>query len=450
MRKYNIRNTLSRLIILLMVGVSPFLIKGILTSEANDGFQSGGIHLGSRFHDRPEVWALHDSGDVAVTKTFQAIGQPNVMAKIKAINPDFVSVHHSPFFAIHEYHKNGYEQNPDGKDWFSTYWRTVAVDNDYLMRTNGIDPATGERDTFAAWLRNYDINITLPGCIDSLVKLYADFYGRLDYVELGGVVNMVDFVTYGKIYDFKAAQDPAYQENEIGEPDLDGDWIAFDEDLSYGDTGVRSSKVFTDAQKKLFTRLRDECDNRIAWIANGSASVKDYAGFIPLMDGCWWEEFPKWYATPHAPWNMNCYYGALHPDNANSLGRVVKKPYKTDRGGPYVFIESAYPNNHYRNAACSLLWDEVYCIFRNDQGIRRLWFPEEDFGVMGLPKDDAEFVARNGYGLWRRFYNNGWVDVFIKDGELTYCEYIVVYGKKKMKSAGYDAAHAEFIKPLIP
>ena len=201
--------------------------------------------------------------------------------------------------------------------WSREYYDAVIP---YLARTNMADPATGLPDTASIFLRNYCINLLLPGAVESVAGFYADHSQGLDWL-------MLDFMTV-PMPDFRASQGPRYVSEQTGDMDLDGDGLGHAQDLD-------EQSALRTAFMRLLTTLHDRAP-QLLLIPNGRLALVDDP-VARLVDGVYVEGYAQWFFGGLG----NDYRGALFDARrVPSLPSLTAARYRNGRG--LVLLEDRY------------------------------------------------------------------------------------------------------------
>jgi len=402
-------------------------------------FQTSGMAIGSTIEDNPAGWAQHDYTFVQANYAMDDEAS-SMLPEIHDRNPEHRLVFHHHFWAVPLYLKRSYDAG--ARSWRARSWEAVAVNGDFLMRTNGIDPATGQPDTVSIWKRDPVVDITQADARQAIIKHAVDAFRGTYYQERKGAIFMMDFVTRN-IPDFKVWQDPAYAANQIGLPDIDQDGVAFADDRAfYGDPDTSERDAWIQGQETLIARLRRALED-VPVIANGPDAVKESLPFVKQLDGVMIENFPHWY---WGAGNATDWLGANDPDHEDSLGRIADKPYRTDRGGPYIFVENDAESEtqRYAVAAACLLHDRAICVYRSPNG-RELVTPAVDLKNLGRPiKDPTYEIETDDDGnrtiTWHRRFFRGQVWLKVTDRQRGWYAYKIEHPNGTMESPTWSGA----------
>ena len=255
-------------------------------------------------------------------------GWSGVIPALKERNPKLKVVSYSAMIHVYHWQKKSAEAG-----WLRS--GTLAHDwwyglTPFLARTNELDPATAELDTFAAWHRDYVVNPLIEAAQDSFVAISVRYRGDVDGF-------MLDWSGM-KLYDFKKWQPPAYAANEYGEPDLDGDGVAHDEDQD-------EQAALRQAWHSIARKLRVALPDGFLLIPNGELAVRD-PGYARLVDGVYVERAPN----PLTQGYSNDWDQALDPMYSRSLFTLTE-PDHWYRGSGLVFLEDRYDVGFYEEIA---------------------------------------------------------------------------------------------------
>jgi hypothetical protein len=225
-----------------------------------------------------------------------------------------------------------------GAGWAQDYYNAVMP---YLARTNQMDPVTGQPDTASIFLRNYSVNLLLPGAIESLVAFHVQYSSNLDWL-------LLDFMTI-PMPDFRAGQGPRYVSEQAGEMDLDQDGVAHAEDM---DERTALRLAFMQLLRELHAALP-----KVKLIPNGQLVMIDDEVAL-LTDGCYVEGFPQWFFGE----GYNFENAMFRPSYRPSMWSLTAPRYRNGLG--FVMIEDRYHQMKHGSAAA--MFPQAVEIRRND------------------------------------------------------------------------------------
>lgn len=249
----------------------------------------------------------------------------------------------------------------------------------YLARTNGLDPVTGLPDTASIFLRNYCVNLLLPGAVDAVAGFHASHSVGLDWL-------MLDFMTI-PMPDFRAGQGPRYVSEQAGDMDLDQDGVAHAEDMDER-TALRSAFI------QLLDKIHALAPN-LKLIPNGQLAMLDDE-VARHTDGVYVEGFPQWFFGP----GFNFRNAVFQPDYVPSMHSLTRPRYRNGRG--LVLIEDRYHQMQHGFIAAG--FEGAVEVRRNDDAMDT-FIPDgtRDIRWLGMPTGPAVVVG----DTLRRPFENG-------------------------------------------
>jgi hypothetical protein len=250
----------------------------------------------------------------------------NVIAQLKALNPDIVMIGYVSAKTALIDGPNG----PPDSYWYKWYNRTSPY---FVYTTTG--------DVAQDWPISRLINILEPGCrramIETIMEQQAISLNKFDGI-------MWDY--------FNRELWVSPQVTATGDPDMDGDGIGHWDDPD-------ELQAYRDAQISLVTAARDSLGENFIQIFNGQRAYGDPA-FAALADGAFYELFPTLFFP--APNMAN----ALDPQYPYSLFNA-RNWFRSDNGGPYLILSS--------------VWNTLYS---DDQGIPTQIITGDQFRAVSL------------------------------------------------------------------
>ncbi len=232
-------------------------------------------------------------------------GDINVFDQMRELNPDikivgYVSVKSAQLSGEHS--------------WADAFW------HDWLENTRDYWCYTTTGDTLQDWENNVVLNILNPDCRQAMVETILEFHRSS--------INQLDGIYWD--YFNNSIWVPDYLSVE-GEPDLDEDGIAHDNDPD-------EREAFRAAQVSLVEAVRDSLGEDFLMIFNGQRAYAD-SSFASLADGVVYELFPTlFFPNPDMKF-------ALDPDYQYSLFRV-RHWMRDGFGGPYLVLTNPWLNRY--------------------------------------------------------------------------------------------------------
>lgn len=263
------------------------------------------IHFPAAGFDDPQTIQNYAQADLLVIETSNvwSAAHPNVLAQIRALNPDITIV---GYISAHACFLSWAQANPTTHPYLSSWYEATLPYWSYST--------TG--DTMLSWPGKVLLNITDPGCRTAMVGVIAE-QQSLTSNKLDGV-----FWDHFGVQLWVKQNIPGVE----GLPDLDGDGIAHAEDPD-------EIAAYRLASEEMIRELRAAMGERFVQVVNGSRALMD-STFAVLTDGMMYENFPD--VGFSGPQKMkNC----LDLNRYNNLFTARHWP-RTLNGGPWLILSN--------------------------------------------------------------------------------------------------------------